>query len=306
MQDRSPPTRRNSLATHGRTIHRVKRYRFGAHREPLNVRFAPRATELLCRREMSRGDLTSMRCAGALSPALRERSLMPNCCGSLGRGNDLPSHHSLDSRCDVPLAGALACQVALAAPIASVLLPGTTLVAQPLPQSILVLDQYAASFPWVGARNSAFRRVLNAGRVVPISIYEENLDFNRFAGPSYKESLRVHFREKYRDKAVGLIVAFGPSALEYAVDIRGSLWPRAAVVFGEIAETAISRASLPAAVTGTTINITFDEMLVAARALLHVPLDGSAAALERLDACFERNSRESAETNPFVAPSRKP
>ena len=94
--------------------------------------------------------------------------------------------------------------------IASVLLVGT-LAAQPLPQSVLILDQYAASLPWVGARNSAFRTVLNAGRVVPISIYEEYLDFNRFAGPKYKESLKLHFREKYRDKAIGLIVAFGPS-----------------------------------------------------------------------------------------------
>jgi hypothetical protein len=41
-------------------------------------------------------------------------------------------------------------------------------------------------------------------------------------------------------------------------------------------------------------------------ATLRVPLDGSAAALERLEACFEKNSREGAETNPFVAPSRKP
>ena len=32
----------------------VFRYRFGAQRESLNVRFAPRATELLCRREMTR------------------------------------------------------------------------------------------------------------------------------------------------------------------------------------------------------------------------------------------------------------
>ncbi|MGB9364454.1 MAG: ABC transporter substrate binding protein [Xanthobacteraceae bacterium] len=144
----------------------------------------------------------------------------------------------------------------------------STLAAQPLPQSVLILDQYAASLPWVGARNSAFRALLNAGRVVPVSIYEENLDFNRFAGPTYKESLNLHFREKYRDKAIGLIVAFGPSALEYAVDMRAGLWPRAAVVFGEIAETAISRSSLPAAVTGTTINITFGEMIIAARALV--------------------------------------
>lgn len=160
----------------------------------------------------------------------------------------------------------LARQVALAASIA-LLLPGM-LAAQPLPQSVLILDQYAASLPWVGARNSAFRTLLNAGRVVPISIYEEYLDFNRFDGPNYKESLKPHFQEKYRDKAVGLIVAFGPSALEYAVDIRAGLWPRAAVVFGEIAETAVSRSSLPAAVTGTTINITLGEMVTTARALV--------------------------------------
>src|SRR4249919_1718835 len=34
-------------------ICRVKRYRFAAHREPLNVRFAPKASELQRRREMS-------------------------------------------------------------------------------------------------------------------------------------------------------------------------------------------------------------------------------------------------------------
>ena len=41
-------------------------------------------------------------------------------------------------------------------------------------------------------------------------------------------------------------------------------------------------------------------------ATIRVPLMGSAAALERLDACFDKNQRESTETNPFVAPSRKP
>ena len=154
------------------------------------------------------------------------------------------------------------CQGALAAEPKRVTAP------EPVPQSVLILDQYAASLPWVGARNSAFRTLLNAGRVVPISFYEEYLDFNRFAGPKYKENLTLHFREKYRDRAVGLIVAFGPLALEYAVDIRAGLWPKAAVVFGEIAETAMTRSSLPAAVTGTTINITFGEMLIAARALV--------------------------------------
>ncbi len=41
-------------------------------------------------------------------------------------------------------------------------------------------------------------------------------------------------------------------------------------------------------------------------ATIRVPLDESAAALERLETCFDKNQRESAETNPFVAPSRRP
>jgi len=41
-------------------------------------------------------------------------------------------------------------------------------------------------------------------------------------------------------------------------------------------------------------------------ATLRVPLDGSTAALARLQACFDKNSRSGVETNPFVAPSRKP
>jgi len=41
-------------------------------------------------------------------------------------------------------------------------------------------------------------------------------------------------------------------------------------------------------------------------ATLRVPLDGSAAALGRMETCFERNSRSGIETNPFVAPSRRP
>jgi hypothetical protein len=41
-------------------------------------------------------------------------------------------------------------------------------------------------------------------------------------------------------------------------------------------------------------------------ATLHVPLDGSTAALSRLDSCYLKNSRQSSDTNPFVAPNRKP
>src|SRR3954467_6734692 len=161
--------------------------------------------------------------------------------------------------------------------IASALLAGAP-KADPLPRSVLVLDQYGGPLPWVGIRSHAFRTLLNTRRAVPISIYEEYLDLNRFAAPSYKESLKAHFAAKYRDKPIGLIVAFGPLALDYAVDISSALWPDIAIVFGEVAKNAISRSSLAAGVTGITINITFAELLGAARTLMpnlkHVALVG--------------------------------
>ena len=41
-------------------------------------------------------------------------------------------------------------------------------------------------------------------------------------------------------------------------------------------------------------------------ATVRVPLHGTAAGLQRLEACFNKNERQSTETNPFVAPSRAP
>ena len=68
---------------------------------------------------------------------------------------------------------------------------------------------------------------------------------------------------------------------------------------------------------GVTIPLadrSFNEILRAANfldvrgagATLRVPLDKSTAALDRLELCFEKNGREGPETNPFVAPTRKP
>jgi invasion protein IalB len=41
-------------------------------------------------------------------------------------------------------------------------------------------------------------------------------------------------------------------------------------------------------------------------ATLQVPLDGSAAALSRLEICFDKNRQTGIEANPFVAPSHRP
>ncbi|MET0529017.1 MAG: hypothetical protein ABW003_11870 [Microvirga sp.] len=93
---------------------------------------------------------------------------------------------------------------------------------------------------------------------------------------------------------------------------RGSAYPVRLTVAGQSVE-----AKALAETKGVTIALaenSFNARLRTANALdvrgegaaLHVPLDKSALALERLEMCFEKNSRTGPETNPFVAPSRQP
>jgi hypothetical protein len=68
------------------------------------------------------------------------------------------------------------------------------------------------------------------------------------------------------------------------------------------------------AVTIALVDRSLDERLRSADALevrgegatLRVPLDGSTAALGRLEACFDKNNRAGVETNPFVSPKGIP
>ena len=69
---------------------------------------------------------------------------------------------------------------------------------------------------------------------------------------------------------------------------------------------------------GKSVTIVPDRQLAAALRLANalevrgegktipISLDKSAAALERLDGCYEKKTRDNADTNPFLAPSRKP
>ena len=93
---------------------------------------------------------------------------------------------------------------------------------------------------------------------------------------------------------------------------RGSAYPVRLAAAGQSVE-----AKALAETNGVTIALaesSFNAKLRTANALevqgegaaLRVPLDKSALALERLEMCFDKNSREGPETNPFVAPSRRP
>src|SRR5215467_15541830 len=112
----------------------------------------------------------------------------------------------------------------------------TALASDLLPRSVLILDQSTSLRPWPSAIIGGMRSFL-WDRIGPaISFYVEHLDLYRFSGPGYEQSLQEHFRAKYRETPIGVIVAIGSSSLDYAFRLRAEVWPAVPVVFAAVDE----------------------------------------------------------------------
>jgi hypothetical protein len=118
--------------------------------------------------------------------------------------------------------------------VVSLLLAGSlpaSLPAEPLPRSVLIIDQLEPSTPFFAGFLDAFRSTVNARSNAPVSYYPEHLDFGRYSGPEHEELLRNYFRGKYRAGSFAVLVVNGSGALEYALRLRNELWPEVPVVF---------------------------------------------------------------------------
>jgi signal transduction histidine kinase len=141
--------------------------------------------------------------------------------------------------------------------------------AEPLPRSVLILDQSDADSAWYAAFSSVFRSTLNAaGPAARISVYSEHLDLSRFGGAQHEEVLRAYLRSKYRQRSIGVLVVQGSSSLEFLMRWRTELWPEVPVVFAGVDEETAARLSLPSDVTGTIYQLPFRNTVSAARALV--------------------------------------
>jgi signal transduction histidine kinase len=148
------------------------------------------------------------------------------------------------------------------------LTPALALAADPLPRSILVLDQSDVRGPFYYEIFSGLRTTVNASTGAPVTIYAESLDLSRFTGPIYEESLRQHFRAKYLDKPIGVVVAIGSASLEYVLRWRSALWSDVPVVFAMVDEPTVARLNPPRDVTGSIMKLRLADMMTSARAVV--------------------------------------
>ena len=148
------------------------------------------------------------------------------------------------------------------------LAPLFSAAADPLPRSVLMLDQSDADSAWYAALSPAFRSTLNAGSTQQISVYSEHLDLSRFGGPRHDQLLQMYLREKFKERPIGVLVAQGSSALEFLMRSRAQLWPGVPIVFAAVDAATVARLNLPPDVTGKVRQLTFRNAVIAAQMLV--------------------------------------
>jgi signal transduction histidine kinase len=142
--------------------------------------------------------------------------------------------------------------------------------AEPLPRSVLIIDQLGPYGPFNTAMASGIRATLSRDPGGPVSLYAEFLDVARFGstGPEYDAIMRSTIAQKYEGKPIGVILALGFEGLQHVLEWRKTLWPAAPVVFALVNEASVARLSLPSDVTGRTFRMTLRDGVAAAQVMV--------------------------------------
>src|SRR5215467_995775 len=150
----------------------------------------------------------------------------------------------------------------------AVALTSVSALAEPLPRTILFLDEDTPIYPWFRQMSEAFYATIKTETANPPFVFIENLGIDAYATTDYFDILRSHFREKYRNKAIGVIVSDASRELRYTLRLRDELWPGTPVVLPGIQERRVTRLSLPSNVTGFTFRHQLQDIVATADALI--------------------------------------
>jgi signal transduction histidine kinase len=140
--------------------------------------------------------------------------------------------------------------------------------AEPLPRTILFLDEDTPIYPWFRQMSEAFYATIKTETANPPFVFIENLGIDAYDAPDYFNIVRSHFREKYRNKAIGVIVSDASRYLQFTLRLRDELWPGTPVVLAGIQERRAARLSLPSNVTGFTFRHQLQDIVATADALI--------------------------------------
>jgi signal transduction histidine kinase len=140
--------------------------------------------------------------------------------------------------------------------------------AEPLPRSILFLDEDTPIYPWFRQMSEAFYVTIRTETTSDPFVFIENLGIDEYGTADYFNILLSNFREKYRNKAIGVIVSNASRALPVTLRLRDELWPTTPVVLAGIQERRAAQLNLPSNVTGFTFRHQLQDIVATADTLI--------------------------------------
>ncbi|TMJ05935.1 MAG: GHKL domain-containing protein [Alphaproteobacteria bacterium] len=144
----------------------------------------------------------------------------------------------------------------------------TSVLAETLPHTVLIMDQSGPGVIAFDQITRSFRSRLDGGTQAAPTIYHEKLDLNVFSDAAYLRLLEDFVHEKYRNREIGVIFAVGAKGLQWAISFRDRRRADIPIVFAGISNQAVQASELPRNVTGRTIEHSFEDYVRTARVVV--------------------------------------
>ena len=121
---------------------------------------------------------------------------------------------------------------------------------------LLVFDE-DKDLPGLAVINRSLRQVLRSELKDEVEFYSESLHASQFRDPGYHGVLRDHFRNKYRDKRLDLIIAVMEPSLDFMVQNGEAVFAGVPIVFCGADPSDVGRRTLRPNITGVLVERNF-------------------------------------------------
>lgn len=135
-------------------------------------------------------------------------------------------------------------------------------------RSILVLEEADFRSPFYLEIFAGIRAAAKQNGNAHTVIFGESLDLARFPGPDYEESLIGHFKTKYAQRPIDVIVSIGVTSAKFLQRRKQEIWPTAPVVYGFVPDLPETRALFLPNSTAVFARVRPAQLLTAARAVV--------------------------------------
>ena len=87
-------------------------------------------------------------------------------------------------------------------------------------RTVVILHSFPPDSPGLQELTSSIYTELRKGSPLPVDVYSEYTGLDRFTGPTYESTLLALYAQKYETRAVDLVIAVGPAALNFGSSLN--------------------------------------------------------------------------------------